>query len=199
MESPLKTPAEKPLNYLSLFWAFVKIGALTFGGGLSMIPILEREVTGKGWLSQEEFVEMLTITNIAPGPFAINSSAYIGYKLKGILGAIVCVLGNILVPVVLILLIAALLLDKLDKAWLDRFFNGARPAVVALILAAGLRLGKGIPSSAVNWLLALITLVGVVFLKLNPIFLILGGALAGIGMGYVTKADPDKHKREGQG
>lgn len=177
-----ETPVQCSLG--RLFLVFTKVGAFTFGGGLSMIPLLEREFVNRWcWLSQEEFTDMLTITNSAPGTFAANSATYIGYRLRGIPGALVSLLGNILVPFAIIVIISAFLLGQEDRSWMDRFFAGLRPAVIALILVAGLRMGQKAFKEAAQWVLGIIALGLVLYGNLDPILLIIAGAAAGIALG----------------
>ncbi len=90
---------------LKLFWAFFKIGAFTIGGGYAMLPLIQREVVDENnWLTTEEFIDILAIAEVTPGPVAVNTSTYVGYKVAGIKGAMFCTLGTILPSFTIILL-----------------------------------------------------------------------------------------------
>ena len=125
-----------------LFLTFLKIGAVTFGGGYAMIALLESEIIDKqGWLSREEFLDMVAISESTPGPVAINSATYIGYRLGGVLGSAAATLGVVLPSFCIILLIAALLRDLLRYAGVEAFLRGIRPCVVAMILSTAFTMG----------------------------------------------------------
>ena len=121
-------------KYLILFYTFAKIGMFTIGGGYAMIPLIEREIVRKKWLSKEDFMEMFALTQSLPGIFAVNISIFVGYKLLKVKGSIVCALATILPSFVIILLIAMFFDRFQDNEAVIRIFNGIRPAVVALIL-----------------------------------------------------------------
>ena len=84
------------MAYITLFLVFTKIGMFTIGGGQAMIPLIERDIVGRGWLKQEEFIDLLAVTNSLPGVFALNIAIFVGYKIRGIWGSIWCALGTIL-------------------------------------------------------------------------------------------------------
>ena len=129
-------------NLLHLFWTFFKIGATTFGGGYAMLPIIKHEVVERNsWISDEEFVDVVAVAQSVPGAVAVNSSIFIGYKVRGYPGAFAGMLGTVLPSFIVILLIAAFLLN-LQKQNRGSSLAGIRPAVVALIAAAVVRLGK---------------------------------------------------------
>ena len=117
----------------TLFFTFVKIGMFTIGGGYAMIPLIEREVVHRGWLGKEEFLDLFAVTQSLPGIFAVNISIFVGYKLKGVWGSVICALGTILPSFCIILLIAMFFNHFEDNPWVAKVFNGIRPAVVALI------------------------------------------------------------------
>ena len=189
MVSDRTKPTEQaPLG--QLFLTFLKIGGLTFGGGLDMIPILERElVTKRQWLNAEEFADMLTLVNAAPGTFAINTAAYTGYYLRGFSGAVLAALGNVLIPFLLIIAISGFLLT--GNVWMDRFLVSLRPAVIALVLAAGVRLGRRAYNRLFDWFLGIVTLVLELTLTIHPVFLILAGA----GLGSLYEMLNKRHKK----
>lgn len=120
--------------YLESFGIFFKIGAFTIGGGYAMVPLIENEiVTKRKWIAQEDFIDLLAISQSAPGILAVNISIFIGYKLRGIRGSIVTALGTILPSFIIILAIALFFHSFKDNPIVERIFKGIRPAVVALI------------------------------------------------------------------
>lgn len=164
-----------------MFLTFLKIGAFTFGGGFAMIPIIQSEIVDKRkWISSEEFMDAISIAQASPGPIATNTSIFIGYKLKGLSGALVCLLGTTLPSVFIIVIIAKYFYQYRDNAIVEKVFLGIRPAVVALILTAVYKISYksnlGYDKIIVGILVALI----IVFLKVSPIYLVIAGAL-----GYV--------------
>ncbi|MDR1553090.1 MAG: chromate transporter [Prevotellaceae bacterium] len=121
-------------QYLNLFISFFKIGTFTLGGGYVMIPLIEKEIVGKRkWINDDEFTEMLTLAQSAPGAIAINTAVFVGYKIKGIKGMIATVLGTVIPSFTIILLIAVFFTEFENNETIERIFCGIRPAVVALI------------------------------------------------------------------
>lgn len=128
---------------LTLFLSFFKIGAFTFGGGYAMLSLLENEfVEKKGWLTKEEFLDLVAIAESTPGPIAINSATFIGYKTAGVLGSAFATLGVVL-PSFIIIYIISLFLDKfLTLTIVENAFKGIQACVVYLIGSTGLKLFK---------------------------------------------------------
>ena len=122
--------------YLEAFGIFFKIGAFTIVGGYAMVPLIENEIVPKRkWIAQEDFIDLLAISQSAPGILAVNISIFIGYKLRGIRGSIITALGTILPSFIIILAIALFFHSFKDNPIVERIFKGIRPAVVALIAA----------------------------------------------------------------
>ena len=126
---------------ITLFLTMLKIGLFTFGGGYAMIAILENEiVTRREWLDREEFLDMVAIAESTPGPIAINSATYVGYRLSGFLGAILATLG-ICIPSFVIIYLISLVFDAfLSLSLVAAAFRGIQVAVIYLILSAGVRM-----------------------------------------------------------
>ena len=167
----------------SIFYSFLKIGAFTFGGGYAMIPLIEAEMIQKrGWLSREEFINQLTIAQSVPGPIALNTAVFVGYKTRGLKGALAALVGVIIPSFVIILLIATYFTDFKDNPTVAAAFKGMRPAVVALIAAPLINMAKGMSW----WKIALALVAAVVIwqLGLSPIWFILGGAIVGIAWSF---------------
>lgn len=175
--------------YLQLFLSFLQIGLFSFGGGYAALPLIQGQVvTRYGWLTMEEFTDLITISQMTPGPIAINSATFVGIKIGGIPGALAATLGCILPSCVLVTLIAKLYLKYRNMAVLQGVLGSLRPAVVALIASAGLSIlvtafwgsGGKVILQDTRWSLAVIFAVCLVLLrkfKMNPIWVML---LAGV-------------------
>ena len=125
---------------LELFFTFFKIGALTFGGGYAMIPFVREQVLAHGWLTEEELLNMIAVSESTPGPIAVNMATFVGSGQAGILGSIFATLGVVLPSFIIILLISALLKNFLKYKGVKAFLSGVRPCVVSLILGTAITL-----------------------------------------------------------
>lgn len=176
-------------DYLELFWTFMKIGAFMFGGGYSMLPLLNRElVDRKGWTTEEELLDYFAIAQCTPGIIAINTATFIGNKRKGVLGGAVATLAVITVPVIVVLIIVSLLMRFWALPAVAHAFSGVRVAVAALIAAAVVRLVK---SGVKNWfgvVLCVLAFVLVALLGQSPVLVIVCAAVVGLVAGRVRKA-----------
>lgn len=177
----------KKINALiNLFLTFFKIGICTFGGGYAMIAIIEREaIERKKWLKHEEFLDIIAIAESTPGPLAINSATFIGYKIAGALGSIFATLG-VVIPSFIIIYAISLFFDAfLSIEWVGYAFLGIQSAVAFLILNAGIKMFKSIEKSPLSIVLFILS-VGclVVFslfaIKFSTIFYILIGGFVGV-------------------
>lgn len=164
-----------------MFITFFKIGAFTFGGGFAMIPIIKQEVVEKkNWIKDEDFIDIISIAQSSPGPIAVNSSIYVGYKIKGFSGAVFCALGTIMPSFLIILLIAKFFSDFSGNIIIEKIFMGIRPAVVALIVSAIYGLVKSTHFNKLQLSLAVATSLVIVFLDINPIYMIILGVAISI-------------------
>lgn len=120
--------------YLNLFLTFLKIGAVSFGGGYGMISLIREDCLANGWLTESELLDFIAVAESTPGPIAVNMATFVGSSQGGILGALLATLGVILPSFVIILIIAALLTRLLNYAGVRAVIGGIKPAVVALIL-----------------------------------------------------------------
>ncbi len=162
-----------------LFLSFLKIGAFTFGGGYAMIPIIEREVIDRrGWVARADFLDLLTLAQSAPGPISLNTAVFVGYKLRGIGGALAALAGIVLPSFVIILLIALFFKEIRHNAWVDAAFRGMRPAVVALIVAPVLSLARGMHRAMYGVIVA--TAVAIWAAGWSPMLILAAGAVGGI-------------------
>lgn len=165
----------------NMFITFFKIGAFTFGGGYAMIPIIQEEVVEKKkWIDDNEFMDAIALAQASPGPVAVNTSVYCGYKLKGFSGALACTLGTILPSFITILVIASFFYQFRSNPIIDRVFMGIRPAIVALILSAVYKMWKKSDFGYVKLIVAVATTLIVVFVDISPIWLVIVGGVGAV-------------------
>lgn len=163
-----------------LFLTFLKIGAFTFGGGYAMISIIEHEVINRrGWIARPDFLDLLTLAQSAPGPISLNTAVFVGYRLRGLRGALSAILGAVIPSFVIILCVAILFTDVRHNPWVDAAFRGMRPAVVALIVAPILSLSRGM--HAALYLVIVASAVSVWWLGWSPIYILMAAAAGGVG------------------
>ncbi|MDH6356376.1 chromate transporter [Parabacteroides sp. PF5-9] len=173
--------------YWTLFITFTKIGAFTIGGGYAMLPLIEREVINRGWITKEDFIDLFAITQSLPGIFAVNIAIFLGYRLKKVRGSLVCALGTILPSFLIILAIALFFTQFQDNIWVEKVFKGLRPAVVALIVVPCISAARSIKLS---WKTAIIPIAGALLIwqgGVSPIYFILAAAIGGIVYGLYIK------------
>ena len=167
-------------KYCDIFWSFLKVGAFTIGGGYAMIPLMQRElVTRHGWLSDEDFMDEVALSQAMPGVFAVNMASMTGYRLRGVRGAVVATVGNVLMPIVFILALAVFFRTFRDNPVVERIFMGLRPAVVALVAAPVFTMAR---SAKVTWSNVWIPVVSALLIWLfgvSPIVVVLAAALLG--------------------
>jgi chromate transporter len=175
-----------------MFYSFFKIGAFTIGGGYAMIPLIEKEVVDKKqWIDREEFVDMLALSQSAPGPIAINTAIFVGYKMAGPIGVFFTLLGSVLPSFLIILIIAAFFTGIKDNAAVERMFKGIRPAVVALIAAPVIRMGKSAKVTRKTIFIPILATILVAFLKVTAVYVIIAAAILGIIYGRFIKKGGD--------
>jgi len=139
---------------LDLFFTFFKIGAFTFGGGYAMIALLDRDcVDNKKWITSDELMNITVIAESTPGPIAINCATYTGYKMKGLLGAIVATLGMILPSTIIIYIVSIFFGDLLSNSIISNVFKGIRVAVCILIVQAAIKMIKKVMKNSKKKLL----------------------------------------------
>lgn len=185
--------------YLELFWTFLQIGAVSFGGGYGMISLIREKVLAHGWLSEGELLNMIAVSESTPGPIAVNMATFVGSAQGGFLGSLLATLGVVLPSFLIILVIAALIRNFLKYRGVQAFLGGVRPCVVGLILATAATLflstlfqfkSYGDPMTPdLRGLAIFATLVGISFLfkrwrgkKPSPIMLILISAVLGMAL-----------------
>ena len=163
-----------------LFWTFCKIGALTFGGGYAMLPLIQREIVeNKKWSTEKEILDYYAVGQCTPGVIAVNTATFIGYKLRGIIGGIVATLGVIFPSIVIILIIATFLQNFADLAIVQSAFAGIRVAVVALIITTVVKLIKSSIKDYLGVIIAIIAFIISAFIGLSPVYVVIAAALTG--------------------
>lgn len=183
---------------LDLYWTFVKIGCVTFGGGYAMLPILERElVTKRNWTTMDDLRDYFSIGQCTPGIIALNVSTFIGEKRRGVSGALAATVGFLTGPIVIILIIAAFLQNFAQLEIIQHAFAGIRVCVCVLIVQAVLRLWKSSVVDAFTLILYLIVFVlnafsGLLPVKIPAAVLVLMAGAAGIAASFIKKSRKNK-------
>ena len=166
---------------LQLFLTFLKIGLFTFGGGYSMIPLIQREaIEKKKWIDYDEFLDIIAIAESTPGPIAVNSATYIGYKLKGVIGALMATLGVVIPSFVVILLVSLFFLQFKNNIYIAYAFQGIRIGVAILIMNAGIKLYQKLKKNWFGYVMIAIGFLLVLMDYVPTLIVILVGGLIGI-------------------
>lgn len=181
-----------------LFFEFFKIGLFTFGGGYAMIAVIERTIVErKKWIDHDEYLDVVAIAESTPGPIAINSATYIGYKVAGVFGSIFATLGVVLPSFVIIFLIS-LVFDKfLQLQWVKYAFSGIQAGVAYLIASAGIKMFKHLEKKPLTLIVFFLTLIALILInlfaiKFSSIFLILIGGTVGIVAYLINRIKTNK-------
>ncbi|MCM1028185.1 MAG: chromate transporter [Pseudoflavonifractor sp.] len=184
--------------YLRLIWSYLKIGLFGFGGGYAMLALIEREIVGPGWISEQTFTDIVAISQMTPGPIGINSATYIGYvapgidnpafanPLFGILGSILCTLTVVVPSYFLVLFMSHYIRRHKESAIVKGVLSGLRPVCVGLIASAALLLMNsanfGTETYQVMWSVAICvsSFIAVYFAKIHPILVIIAAGVIGL-------------------
>lgn len=175
-------------EYIDLFSIFFQIGAFTFGGGYTMLPILQKEIVEKkGWCTQEEIMDYYAIAQSMPGIIAVNTTVFIGYKVKGVLGAIVAMLGSITPSITIILIIASVLQNFMQYDIIQKAFAGIRIAVAALVCNAAFTMFKAGVKSTFTLIIFIVTFI-LLFLipDISSVIFIVSSGIVSIIYWYIT-------------
>lgn len=165
----------------NLFSTFFRIGGLTFGGGYAMLPMLEKEVVDeKKWATSEELLDYYAIGQATPGIIAVNTATFVGYKVKGILGALFATAGVVFPSLVVIIIIAICLQNFAKYEIVQRAFSGIRVAVAVLIIDAIAKLWKNSVIDKVGILIFLVTFIFGSFFNISPIYIVISSAILGL-------------------
>lgn len=171
---------------IDLFWTFCRIGGLTFGGGYAMLPMIQKEIVEeKKWATEEEVLDYYAVGQCTPGIIAVNTATFIGYKVKGIIGAIIATLGVVAPSLVIITIIAAALQNFTSYAVVQHAFSGIRVVVIALIIDAIIKLSKSSIKGLTTLIIAIIAFVLVAFIDLSPIYIVIAAASTGLISNFI--------------
>lgn len=188
--SHVQTPS--PVSLWSIFWVMWKIGTFTIGGGYAMLLMIQKELTSRKWIPDDEFTDLIALSQAAPGLLAVNISIFAGHRLRGVPGAVVATIGSCMSPFLFILLIAAVFSNYADNPIVLRIFAGMRPAVVALILVPMITTARKGCKTLWQWALAAAALGAVAFLKISPVYVLLAIILGSIITLIATGHRPGK-------
>lgn len=192
---------QKLKNFLALFASFFKIGLITFGGGYAMIAIIESElVEKKKWIEKNEFLDVIAIAESTPGPIAINSATFIGYKRGGFWGSFFATLGVVLPSFIIIFAISFFFEKFLSLEYVGYAFKGIQACVAYLILSAGIKMFKGLKKNAFNIVLfgltvAVMVTLDILAVSFSSVYYILIGGAVGIVVYLVSFAKDKKSKK----
>lgn len=173
-----------------LFVSFAKIGVMTFGGGLAMLPMLERElVENKKWVTTQEILDYYAVGQCTPGIIAVNTATFVGYKKAKVLGAIIATLGMVFPSLVIISVIAAVLSNFADIPAVQHAFAGIRIAVCALIASAVIKLAKSNVKNLKQIIIAVCAFIIIAVFGASPVVVVVASAVAGLLLGKFGKKE----------
>lgn len=176
--SKIKDTLKKALN---LFVVFFKIGAFTFGGGYAMIPLIQKEVAeNKKWVTDDDILEIIAIAESTPGPIAINSATFVGYRVCGFWGSFFATLGVVLPSFIIILIISSVLSQFGDLKPVKYAFNGIRAGVLALLFKALWTMYKKCPKGIVSYIVMAFSFVLTAFVNIPVLYVLIGCAVFGL-------------------
>ncbi|UTW63165.1 chromate efflux transporter [bacterium SCSIO 12741] len=182
---PIALVSVGQIGSLSVFWTFLKVGALLYGSGYVLFAYLDAELVSQGWLTRQQLIDSVAVGQFTPGP-VLSTATFIGYQLNGFTGALAATLGIFLPSFVFVAMLNPLIKKMRQLKWLSAFLDAVNAAAVAVIVAVCIEMGK---ETLTDWRTIAIALVsaGVVFgyKKLNSAFVVLGGALLGWGLSFI--------------
>jgi chromate transporter len=164
-----------------MFLTFAKIGAFSFGGGYAMIPLMKKEVVSlHGWLTIQEMIDIIAISQMTPGPIAINLATFVGYKIADFPGALAATVGVITPSLIIITVIARFFFKFQNESKMQWVLGGIRPVVVALVAFAALVIGNTALHDVKGYLITAIAFIAVFIFKIHPILVIISSGILGI-------------------
>jgi chromate transport protein len=179
-----------------LFRIFFKIGVTTIGGGYAMIPMMEHEIVKRtGWLTQEEFLDILAVAQATPGIFAVDMAGHIGHKLGGLRGALIASIANVLPSFVIILILATFFQQFKELTLVQNAFRAIRPVVVALIAAPVFSMARSASLSCYTIWIPVLAAILIYFFDVSPVYIILIAGGAGWLYGYLLRRRSNKDAR----
>ena len=161
------------ISLWKIFSVFAKIGAFTIGGGIPMVAAIKSELVDRKWLTDEDFIDIITLAQTAPGLFAVNISILTGHRLRGTRGSVVATIGSCLPPFLIILLVAMFFTSFKDNEYVIRAFKGIRPVVVALIGVPLIDMIKSTQMRWWSWVIVVSSMVLVCLLSVSPIYILI--------------------------
>lgn len=176
-----------------IFLVFAKIGAFTIGGGIPMIAAIKSELVERKWLKDEDFIDIITLAQTAPGLFAVNISILTGHRLRGTKGSVVATIASCLPPFLIILLIAMFFTSFKDNEYVIRAFKGIRPVVVALIGVPMIDMIRATKMRWWSWVIVVSSMVLVCFMEVSPIYILICIIVMALAVSY----HHEKKRREG--
>lgn len=182
--------------YLELFITFLKLGLFTIGGGMAMIPLLKDEmVNKKKWLTEEEMLDCLSISQGLPGVIAVNMATYIGYRQKGPIGSLIATIGVITPSFIAIILVIEALEQVSGSSYVKGAISGIKAVATALIILATYQVGRNALKSVLHYIMAIVTFVAVGVLSMNAVYAILAGCAIGIAIKLIEKTDVSEKEK----
>ena len=178
---------------LTVFWVFFRIGAFTFGGGYAMLPLISEETVNKrNWISESDILDIIAIAESTPGPVAINSATFVGYRVAGFWGSFFATLGVVTPSFVIILIISYILNEFKSLKAVQYAFNGIRAGVLALIIKALYKMYKQCPKGVFYYIVMTLAFMAVAFLDVQVIYCIITFAILGLIYSLTLKGRVEK-------
>lgn len=173
---------------INMFWAFFRIGGLTFGGGYAMLPMLQKEaVENYGWCTQEELMDYYTVGQCVPGIIATNTATFIGYNKRGVVGALACIAGVITPSIVIIMCIAAFISSFTNNPIMAHAFAGIRVAVTVLVGHAVYKMAKKALIDKVTIAIFTAALLTALFTDISSILIIIAAGICGVAVNTIKE------------
>ena len=179
------------ISLWKIFFVFAKIGAFTIGGGIPMIAAIKSELVERGWLKDEDFLDIITLAQTAPGLFAVNISILTGHKLRGTKGSVVATIASCLPPFLIILMVAMFFTAFKENEYVIRAFKGIRPVVVALIGVPMIDMIKATKMRWWSWLVVISSMTLVCFMKVSPIYILICVIVVAAFVSWYNKRSAD--------
>lgn len=168
-------------EHASLFWEFFKIGLFTIGGGMAMLPLIQKvAVEDKKWMDEEDMIDCLAVSQALPGVIAINSATYIGKRRRGLTGSLAATLGVVAPSFLIIIAVVTLLGTVGQNSYIDGAFAGIKAAVCGLVIVSACKLGKQVLKGPFQWVLAVLAFAAIAVFRITALWAIIGGAAAGV-------------------
>lgn len=180
---------------LKLFLVFFKIGAFTFGGGYAMVPIIQSEIAEKrGWIKNEDILDILAISESTPGPIAINSATFVGYQVAGVFGSVMATLGVVVPSLIIIYSVSYFFRQFLEFKVVEYAFLGIRAGVLALIVKAAKNMMKACPKNGVAYTIVALAFILTVVFDINVFAVIIGSAVTGLVYSLLVNKGKEEKK-----